>query len=385
MKVLFLTTWYPTTTQPNFGVFVKEHAKAIHRQPEVERLTIIALVIHKSNHWWEKNITETQYEQKTKTILIEIKTKFKDLLYHLPYLQYQIFNTAFRLFRSSIEVDIVHSNVVIPTGYIGDRLAKKLNTPHIITEHWSKVRNLKKGTRHYNLARKMYNNTTSILPVSLFLEKIITQRFGISSQKCHIVPNIVDTSTFQFKPKKQDKNSIKLITIAHWEQQNHPTKLPELLIDAIEVLQQDYEKSIEITFVGDGNKLPELKALCQAKNIKSKFVGYANKTSINSLLQASDFLVHCSTIETFGLTVVEALLTGTPVICSSVGALPEKIDTSNGVLVENRLDHWVAALKKGFETNYQHQSISQAIVSKYSYDGIGQSIISQYKKNIVSY
>lgn len=382
MKVLFLTSWYPTPTQPHYGVFVKEHAKAIHRQRGVS-LTVVAFVIQKSKKHWHKTITDTYDEEGIRTILIEIQTRWKDVLYHLPMWQYRLFDKAFTPQYGTLHFDIVHSNVVLPAGYIGHRWAKKQHIPHIITEHWSKVTSWKKNTLFHLLAQRVYGHATAILPVSDFLKKKIAQQFTLAPSVSHIIPNIVDTKTFTFKAKKSNPQTIRLITIANWSFQNTPTKLPELLIEAIKMLQQDYHKRIEITFVGDGNKLPMLQKLCSTKNIQATFVGYATKPTINQLLHASDFLVHCSTIETFGLTIVEALLTGTPVICSSVGALPEKIDNTNGVLVANTLTDWVAGLQKGFETTYHHQAIAQTVAKKYDYDAIGNAIVSQYH-NVVA-
>ena len=35
LKVLFITTWYPTTEEPVGGVFVREHAKAVELYDDI--------------------------------------------------------------------------------------------------------------------------------------------------------------------------------------------------------------------------------------------------------------------------------------------------------------------------------------------------------------
>jgi len=67
--------------------------------------------------------------------------------------------------------------------------------------------------------------------------------------------------------------------------------------------------------IGGGDRVDELKKLCDQQPYKIEFLGYQTKEEIALILQNSDFLVHASTIETFGVVLVEAMMTGTPVIC----------------------------------------------------------------------
>ena len=131
--------------------------------------------------------------------------------------------------------------------------------------------------------------------------------------------------------------------------------------------------------VGGGDKVDELKELCRTKAVKAEFTGYLDKSEIVKKLQDSDFFVHATTIETFGVVVAEALLTGTPVICSNVSALTELISESNGELCENTVEDWVRGLKKTINTNYDKKQIALDIKQKYEKVTIGKSINSVYQ------
>jgi glycosyltransferase involved in cell wall biosynthesis len=130
--------------------------------------------------------------------------------------------------------------------------------------------------------------------------------------------------------------------------------------------------------IGGGNKTEELKDLCNSKGLQSNFVGYLNKQSIVKYLQKSDYFIHASTIETFGIVTAEALFCGTPVICSNVGALPELINDSNGVLCENTLDKWVEGLKEVINIKFNNAEIAKKIQSKFSKEIIANNISDIY-------
>lgn len=49
---------------------------------------------------------------------------------------------------------------------------------------------------------------------------------------------------------------------------------------------------------------------------------------------AADVYLHAARVETFALTIAEAMACGTPVVAAAVGAVPERIDGTTGILVK---------------------------------------------------
>lgn len=132
--------------------------------------------------------------------------------------------------------------------------------------------------------------------------------------------------------------------------------------------------------VGGGDRLNELFQLCKKHDLKAEFTGYQAKANIASILQNSDYYIHASTIETFGVVIVEALMTGTPVICSNVGALPELINESNGILCENTIDEWVDGINKALASKFNTKQISADTGSRFSLESIGNQINDVYNR-----
>ena len=103
-------------------------------------------------------------------------------------------------------------------------------------------------------------------------------------------------------------------------------------------------------------------------------------------LRESDVFLHASTIETFSVVIAESLLSGTPVVASKVGAIPELVSNSLGILVENDQQSWTEGIKKMLiavrESKWERDTISQAHRGRFTYESIGNSLIDLYSELI---
>ncbi len=378
MNVLFLTTWYPTIENPNFGVFVKEHTHAIRFSGH--NIVVAALLIKKSNHLLRIKNIEYQDDKEVRTIIIEVNSVFKDFIYYAEYLQYILLkNTVKKLMKSGFHPDIIHSNVVYPAGIFGRRFSELYKVPYIITEHWSRVESTMKIPVISTQIANAYKNAARILPVSDFLKKKISALLPeLFDKKFVTVGNVVDSGTFFYHENNHRNEDIRFCAIASWVNKKVPDKLPELFIEALSEFQKQSKYSISLTMIGGGDRIEELKKLCVKKNVKAVFTGYLSKVEIAEYLQKSDYFIHASTIETFGIVTAEALMCGTPVICSDTGALPELINETNGVLCENNPESWIIGLKKLTSKKFNHALIASDISQKYDFRNIGKLISSVY-------
>ncbi|MDD3321942.1 MAG: glycosyltransferase [Paludibacter sp.] len=374
MKILFLASWYPTDKNPNFGVFIKEHAYAIKKAGN--DIVVLALVIHKDKKHYAFSVTDFIDDEGVKTVLIEINTKYSNYLNHIISFQFFLINKYFKkLIQPDFQPDIIHSNVIFPSGILGHKLSKSLGKPHVITEHWSRIKGFLQKPVFGKMATRSYLAADAIFPVSEFLKKnLLTLIPALDSDKIIPVPNIIDTTIFNFKTKVPSKDTIRFCAVATWANKKIPDKIPEFFIEALGQISIENNRKIQLTMIGGGDKIQELKEMCLINNIDAIFTGYQDKTEIAKHLKAADFFVHASTIETFGVVVAEALMCGTPVICSKVGALPELINEFNGIMCENTHDSWVQAINNAMNTDFDYQLISQNIQDDFSLIGIGNKI-----------
>jgi glycosyltransferase involved in cell wall biosynthesis len=90
---------------------------------------------------------------------------------------------------------------------------------------------------------------------------------------------------------------------------------------------------LHVIFAGEGELEQDVRDYARAKGMDGRihFLGY--RSDIPSLLKTCDVYVHSSYSEGFGLSVVEAMACGIPVIASDVDGLSEIVqDKKSGLL-----------------------------------------------------
>ncbi len=112
----------------------------------------------------------------------------------------------------------------------------------------------------------------------------------------------------------------------------HHTKGFDLLIRALPLIS--HPPSVELIIWGEGEERASLEKLIEELGLgdRVRLPGYAPK--VNRALAGMDIFVQPSRAEGFGLTVVEAMSAGLPVVVSQAGSLPELVaDGKSGVVV----------------------------------------------------
>jgi len=111
----------------------------------------------------------------------------------------------------------------------------------------------------------------------------------------------------------------------------------EDLIIAYSKLPMVYRKQISVLLIGDGDtvEIGRLQKLADELNVLEEiiFTGYIQGSSFELIQQLDILMMLTKDFEGFGLTLAEAMYVQTPVIATSVGAIPEFIDDSVGTLV----------------------------------------------------
>ena len=143
------------------------------------------------------------------------------------------------------------------------------------------------------------------------------------------------------------------VELAPWAEVGPPPEPPSLLVLgalvswkrpelAVEVLSRARAEipGLTLRFVGapvseDEPVVPELRARIAAAGVEGVAHLAGPSADPRDELARATCLLHCAEREPFGLVILEALAAGTPVIASSVGALPEIVGGA-GILVEPR-------------------------------------------------
>lgn len=374
MKVLFLTHWFPTEANPQKGVFILEQAKAL-KEVGVE-IVVVHAKIEAGTGLTRNQVSENEIEG-IKTITIDLTGKLWKLVYTTYPIQLLLIRNGIRKAGLSLsEFDLLHSHVVHPAAAIGNKLAQEAGVPHFISEHWSNLTYYFEKNLYRKWGKEAYDNAKKIFVVSEFL-KGKTAQFVNDDSKLAVIPNVVPNKDFKYRPTGIG-SSYYFVMAAKWNKGKRVIKRPKLLVKAVAEASKELDKPVTLGIIGDGDRIPDLKKFCIANDVHAQFHGFISKKVVANEFQKADLFLHGSEYETFSVVIAEALKCGTPVVASNVAAIPELIDDSNGILVENKLTPWKNAIITAIKNGYDRQAIAANYKSKFGYEEVGQMLLQQY-------
>lgn len=172
-------------------------------------------------------------------------------------------------------------------------------------------------------------NNMVIVAVSQWLEGVVKQSF-FKEKKIKFIPNSIDIDVFSpqnasesLRDKYKIKNKTILLGVAStWDARKG-------LSDFIG-LQKIIDEDIQIVLVGLSRK--------QIRKLPKGIIGIERTESVQQLAQLyslADVFINPSVEETFGLTTVEAMACGTPVVVYNATASPELVTPETGFIVDS--------------------------------------------------
>ncbi|OWY65462.1 glycosyl transferase group 1 [cyanobacterium TDX16] len=176
-----------------------------------------------------------------------------------------------------------------------------------------------------------------VIAVSNATAKDTTRILDIEPARISVIPNAVE-AIFRPLPKVEvesfrDRQEIRSETFCLLNiGVNHPRKNISTILQAVAILVQ---KGLPIQFWKVGADFTnEQKDFIQTHNLTQwiEYFGKPKKSTLIQLYNAADVLVAPSLHEGFGITILEAMACGTPVITSNVSAMPEVVGNA-GILV----------------------------------------------------
>jgi glycosyltransferase involved in cell wall biosynthesis len=376
VKVLFLTYWFPTDANPQKGIFILEQAKALRR--EGAEVTIVHVRIEAAKGLLSNSVTVTEVDS-IPLVTIDLSGGLWKLVYTLYPVQLVLVRRALAKAGLAVsEFDIIHSHVVHPAGAIGHRLAKEFGKPHFISEHWSNLEYYFSKNWFSSWGKAAYTYAKRIFVVSEFLRKG-TSKFVPDPSKLEVVPNVVSAEAFKFRARPVG-TSYYFVMAAKWNKSKRVIKRPKLLIKAVADASKKLDKPVILGIIGDGDRVPELKKYCEQLEVHAQFHGFIPKEAVAKEFQKADLFLHGSEYETFSVVVAEALKCGTPVVGSNVAAIPELINASNGVLVENKLSAWTNGIVHAMQTPFDRHTIAESFSTKFGYEEVGKMLLDAYRR-----
>lgn len=335
-RILFISSWFPNKIEPTNGNFVQRHAEAVSLIHDVEILHAIGDSDQKGTFVCDEKIinkvrTLTVYYQQTGNPVLNFIRRMK------------AYKKGFAKMR---QPDLVHANVLHNSMLFAVYLKSKFKIPFVVTEHWSgflKINRHKLSKTHLFIAKRIAEKASFILPVSHYLLNDLKE-IGFKN-RMEVVENVVDTDLFHAKDLTNEK--VVFLHVSNLIQLKNPQKI----ITAAIRLSEEYS-NFELKIGGDGDveTLNELIRNHKAESFITTFPMLTLKEVSNKMRKSNCFILF-SDYENFPCVLLESLSTGTPVIATKVGGIPEIINDKNGILISSSEEELYEAMKKVVQQN----------------------------------
>jgi len=164
-------------------------------------------------------------------------------------------------------------------------------------------------------------------------EQLLLDGAPLPSGDLRVIPNFVDTLAFH--PAASDAPGGPPLAI-HVSNLRPVKRVPQLLrAFALATAPGSGAESARLHVIGDGPDLPAVRALVDELGLSARVTLLPPQAQVAPHLAAADLYVQASREEAFGLSALEAMSCGLPVLSTRVGGVPEVVGHgSTGLLVD---------------------------------------------------
>lgn len=331
----------------------------------------------------------------------------EDLLQYMP--EFTRWMLTF-IKKESLTYDLIHANFFM-SGQVALDIKKKLGIPFVITFHaLGKIRRMHQGNydefpkERVRIEEQIVKDANHIIAECPQDREDLIVHYKANQDKISIIPCGFDPNEFFPIDKQLARMSVGLNPkekIILQLGRMVPRKGVETVIESISLVKKNLDAHIRLLIVGgeseqpDPKKTPEIgrlmkivKKLGLVDNVT--FVGSKNRDKIRYYYNAADVFVSVPWYEPFGITPLEAMACGTPVIGSNVGGIKfSVVHNKTGFLVEPKNPEQLSEKISQILTNesFVKECKTNAIKRMnafFTWKTVSQSIATLYEKILLS-
>jgi glycosyltransferase involved in cell wall biosynthesis len=277
--------------------------------------------------------------------------------------------------------DVVHAHLYRAQIYArpAARLARVpviVTTEHSIGETHIERRKMTTSVRALYLASELTSDAT-IAVADVVRDRLV--RWGVPRRKITVIPNGLDFGGLGFDPAKRaevraqfgiDPGAYVIGTLGRLD----PNKRIDMAIEAAAPLLGDQTKML---IIGRGEEMEHLQGLVARLGLTEHVIFGGYQADMTAMLSAFDLNLTTSLQETFGLSVLEALANGVPVLYTTCPAL-DGISTDRARQVEGSVRALRAELAKEIEAGVRARQPVIEVFDQYGIDSVAVRIDDLY-------
>ena len=221
---------------------------------------------------------------------------------------------AFKVRSIIKDYEVVHAHLVHAL-YICSLAARGLKIKLIYTEH--STSNNRRGKAYVRPIEKLiYGRYNKLISISQQTQDALQEWLKSNDDRFIVINNGVDTKKFASIHKEVIPKS--LIMVSRFAS----SKDQETVIRAMKELDED----VTLRFIGDGENLERCKKLADDIGVGNRVQFLGARSDVAELISESYIGIQSSNWEGFGLTAVEMMAAGKPVVVTDVDGLKQVVE-----------------------------------------------------------
>lgn len=236
----------------------------------------------------------------------------------------------------SEDFDVIHAHdwLSIPAGLVAKEATGKPLVVHIHATEFDRSGGQGVDQRVYDVEREGMHKADAVIAVSNLTKSIITTKYAVPEHKVEVIHNgvneivggNVDINLTALKEEYKLVLFVGRLTIQ---------KGPDIFLKVAKEVLSHYDKVMFI-IAGSGDMKEQLLQEAASLGISDRiiFTGFLRDQSLRKLFSSADLFVMPSVSEPFGITALESLISGTPVLVS------KQSGASEVVIHSLKTDYW---------------------------------------------
>lgn len=225
------------------------------------------------------------------------------------------------------KLDLLHVHYAIPhasAAYMAKQVlaAQGIKIPFITTLHGTDITLVGKDPSFEPVIEFVIDQSDAVTSVSNSLKQETYEHFKINKE-IDVIPNFIRTEKYRknyvrsVRQKYAAEGQKVLMHISNFR----PVKRVQDIVRAFAIIRERIPS--KLIFIGDGPERYNAESLCRELGTCNDTVFLGKFKSTEGVLSSADLFVLSSETESFGVSALEAMASGVPVVSTNGGGLPE--------------------------------------------------------------
>lgn len=387
MHVLLFPSWYKTAENPIRGNFFRNEALSLQRAGHR-----VGMLIPPSKFRTLHGLRELKQHWRQPPTAVEVSSDEGISCYQIPWwgwsgsvnpsarvdLGLEVFD---RYCREQGTPDVLHGQAILYGGYLAASIGQQRQIPAVVTEHASVYLRQLIFPGQPAIIRYTLQHSSKTLVVAPSLIEALGQFVPGVVTETDVIGNIVDTDFFHPASQTAPPPPFIFIMVASLT----PRKAHPLLLEAFARAFSGAPVRLRIAGSGyNGRKLDRLQQQIHQLGLEQQveILGMISQDDLLALMQTGHAVVSSSHTETFGVTLIEAMACGKPVVATRSGGPESFVTERSGLLVPTGDAQALADAMRAMVENYADYDPAQIraeCVARFSAAAVAERLVSIYQ------